>query len=160
MARLKYALFLAQSGALDEALTYLTEMTLHAPDYLPALRTSAQLAISTRKFDEANKRVQDIFAKEPLDLEGRLLRARLQLAQGQTKDAIEELEKFGRDFPGLGVEKHQLGLAYLQANDQPGAIKALQEAVGRNPDNLEAALVLGPVEPSQRRTAAGSVLHG
>ncbi len=142
MARLKYALFLAQSGALDQALTYLTEMTLQAPDYLPALRTLAQLAISTKKFDEADKRVQDIFAKEPLDLEGRLLRARLRLAQGQTKEAIEELEKFGRDFPGLGAEKHQLGLAYLQANDQPSAIKALQEAVGRNPDNLEAALLL------------------
>jgi len=142
MARLKYGLSLAQTGGIEPAIAYLTAMTQQAPDYLPALRTLAQLAISTKKFDEAQKRVQDIFAQEPLDLEGRLLRARLRLAQGQTKEAIEELEKFGTDFPGLGVEKHQLGLAYLQANDQPNAIKALQEAVGRNPDNLEAAVLL------------------
>lgn len=142
LARLKYATYLMQTGANGEATEYLKEMVRLAPNYLPSLRALAQISIAERKFEEAQTRIQDIFAKEPFDYEARILRARLHIGQGETKRGIEELEKIGREFPGIGAEKHQLGLAYLQENDIPNAIKALQEAAGRNPDNLEATVLL------------------
>ncbi|MDP3177009.1 MAG: tetratricopeptide repeat protein, partial [Spirochaetaceae bacterium] len=140
--RLRYAAHLAQTGATAEAGAYLTEMTRQLPNFLPSWRALAELAIAARKFDEAQAHIQSLFAKDPADYEARLLRTRLWLAQGETKRAIDDLEKLGQEFPGLGIEKHQLALAHLQNNDGSAAIKALQEVVGRNPDNTDAQLQL------------------
>src|SRR5690606_5325943 len=74
--------------------------------------------------------------------EGRILRARLWISQGDTPRAIADLEKVGQEFPNIGVEKFQLALCYLQQNEQARALQALQAAVSSNPDHLEAQLML------------------
>lgn len=144
--RLRYAVLLAQTGATSEAKAYLTEMTRQLPDFLPAWRALVELAIAARDYPQAQAFLQALLAKDAADYEGRLLQTRLWLAQGDTKRAIEDLEKFGREFPGLGIEKHQLALAYLQNNDAAAAAKTLQEVVSRNPDNMEAQLQLAGLQ--------------
>lgn len=140
--RLRYASFLVQTGATAEAVTYLTEMSRQIPEFLPTWRALVELAIVTGKLDEAQSHLRILFDKEAGDHEGRILQARLWRAQGDVKRAIQDLEKFGQEFPGLGIEKHQLALAYLQNNDGAAAIKALQEVVGLNPDNMDAQVQL------------------
>lgn len=155
--RLRYAAYLSQNGGAAEAVAYLNEMTRQLPNFLPAWRSLAELAIAARKYDEAQTHLQTVFAKDPADYEGRLLRNRIWLAQGETKRAIEDLEKFGQEFPGLGIEKHQLALAYLQSNDGPAATKVLQEVVVRNPDNLDAQLQLAQLNMRSGATQAAGI---
>lgn len=142
MARLRYAAYLAQTGAVTESVAYLKELRQKVPDFIPALRALTQIAIAEKRYDEAQTHVETLFRNDPFDYESRILRARLWQAQGDAKKAIEDLEQFGKDFPGLAIEKHQLALAYLQNNDLPNAIKSLEAAVGRNADNVDAIMLL------------------
>lgn len=141
LARMKYATALAQSGTPAEATAYLADIARQAPDYLPTYRLLSELSLLEKKYDEALAHLEKLFSRDPMEHEGRILRARVWLAQGNTQKAIEELERFGRDFPGLGVQYHSLALAYLQANEEAKAIVALQSAVAYNPDNTEALML-------------------
>jgi tetratricopeptide (TPR) repeat protein len=141
-ARVKYAGFIAQTGAVSEAVAYLTDMTRQAPDYLPTWRTLAQIALLQKKYDESLALLQKLFDRDPQDYEGQLLRARIWLAQGDIKRSIEELERVVRDFPPFGIGMYHLALAHLQNRDEGKAMGALQAAISLNPDHVEAVLML------------------
>jgi tetratricopeptide (TPR) repeat protein len=141
LARVKYAAALAQTGKVPESTAYFADIARQAPDYMPAWRGQAELALHQKKYDEAHRHLRTLFTKDPADPEGRILRARLWVAEGDSKRAIQELEQFGKDFPGLNIEKHLLGLAYLQNNDTSKAITALQAAISHDRDNTEALLL-------------------
>ena len=116
------------TGALPEAIAYLTEITKQVPDFQPAWRSLAQIAIGEKRFDDALSIIQGIFTRDPSDFEAQLLRARVWLAKGDTKRAIEDLQKMGEVFPGLGLESQTLASAYLQDGDRPKALLAQQRA--------------------------------
>ncbi len=153
-AGFRLAGFLSQIGARDEAVAQLELLTRQRPEYLPAWRGLAEIATAERRFADAELHLRRIAAVDPDDYEARLLQARAWLAQGETARAIAELERFGRDFPGLGMEKHQLALAYLQRGDGARAKEALREVVTRNPDNADALHLLAQLH--LRGGAAGS----
>jgi tetratricopeptide (TPR) repeat protein len=161
-ARLKYAGYLALTGGVTEASEYLKDMSRKVPDYMPAWRGLVQIAMAQKKYDEALELLQTLFKQDQSDYEGRILRARIAMAKGETKQAIEEFEKLGKDFPGLGLEKHQLALAHVQNNDHPNAIAALQEAISANQDNVEAVLLFAQLSlragNAQAAAAAASEL--
>jgi len=142
LIRVKYIDLLTQTGSVEEAENAAVELTRKAADYLPAYRALVRSALVQKKYDEAESRIQEIFKRHQSDYETRLLQARLWLSQGKTKQVIGDLEKFGRDFPGLGLEKQLLAIAYDQAKERDKAVVALQEAVMRNPDNIDAQLHL------------------
>jgi tetratricopeptide (TPR) repeat protein len=144
--RLKRAGYLAQTGAVAEAIATLTEMTRQVPDYLPAWRALAQIALAEKRHADALALAEKILVRDSADYETQILRARVWLAMGDTKKAITELERLGQAYQGLGVEKYHLALAYLQNNDAANAIVALQQTVGQFPDNIEAALMLAQLQ--------------
>lgn len=140
--RLGYISYLAQTGAVAEAVTALKELTQKAPDYLPAWRALAQVALQERRFDDALALLQNVLKQDGSDVDTLILRAKVLLAKGDAKAAITELTQFGTALPGLGVEKHTLALAHLQNQDQASAITALEQTVVQYPDNLDAVLLL------------------
>lgn len=140
--RLKYPSYLAQSGSTAEAITLLTEITKQTPDYQPAWRLLAQIALKERRYDDALALVENVFSRDPSDYEAQILRAQVAMARGDAKKAIEDLKKIGEAFPNLGVEKQQLAMAYLQDNDRPHASEALQHVLAINPGNVDATLLL------------------
>ena len=156
--RMAYANFQAQTGALAEAGATLKELTQKVPDYLPAWRGLAQVAMQQRRFEDAMTLLQNALRVDSADIDALILRARVLLAVGDAKTAIAELTQFGAAMPGLGVEKHQLALAYLQNQDQPSALAALEQAVALFPDNLEAALLLGQLRLRAGKAQAAAEL--
>jgi tetratricopeptide (TPR) repeat protein len=145
-ARLKYAEFKANYGAEAEAATVLKEMSRQAPDFLPAWGLSARIAYKQRKYDESLARLENIFNRDPLNLEGRLLQSDIYLAKGEVKLALEGLAHLKETYPQSPVVRYQLARAYLR-NDSPSeAIVALNQALALNPDYVDALLLLGEAD--------------
>ncbi|MEY3608785.1 MAG: hypothetical protein RLZZ447_1573 [Verrucomicrobiota bacterium] len=151
--RIRYAGHLVRTERVAEALAIIADLNRQAPDYLPAWRSLAELALLQQRPDDAAKILADLLAREPADGEARLQQTSLALVKGDAKRAIEELKKFGQDFPGFNLEKYQLALAHLRDNDVASAITALREYVMGFLDNFEALLLLGQL---QLRTGAAA----
>jgi Tfp pilus assembly protein PilF len=85
---LKYAEFKAKIGAADDAKATLKEITRQAPDYLPAWGCLAKFAYAEKKYDESLSFLENIFNRDALNLEGRLLQSEVWLARGDLKLAF------------------------------------------------------------------------
>lgn len=140
--KIRYADFLAESGKLGEARTLLEEITRNVPDYLPAWRGLAYLAIVEKKFDGAKSALDKIFSRDPGNYEARLTLAQMLMTQGESAKAIEELIALGKQFPAMADDKFLLGQAYLQLADPVKARAALRSAATQNPDHQEAVMLL------------------
>ena len=142
-ARLAYAEFKARTDARDQAQLQLTEITRDAPDFLPAWRMLAQIALAEKRLDESLTYVGNILFRDPENVEAHLLQAQIWLARGETKNAIESLERLDTTYRDIPIIKVNLARAYLQNNNAPQAATFLNQVTAANPDNAEAALLLG-----------------
>ena len=144
--RLQHAGYLAQNGAVPEAIATLTELTKQAPDYQPAWRTLAQIALAEKRHEDALRFLEKALALDSVDYEALVLRARAWHLQGDPKKAIVEFQRIATAFPGVGLERYPLAVAMLQINEVPGATAALEQAAGLFPDNYEAVLLLAQLQ--------------
>ena len=158
--RIRYADFLAESGKPAEARAVLEEVSRNAPDYLPAWRGLAYLAIAEKNFDGAKAALEKIFTKDPGNYEARLTRAQLLIAQGDVPKAVEELAGLGKQFPAIADDKFLLGQAYLQQGDPVKARAALRSAVTQNPDHQDAVLLLARLNLAAGDAAATAQAMG
>ena len=143
--RFAYAEFKTRTGRLAEARLLLNELTGEAPDFLPATRLLAQVALAERKFDEALTLADNVILRDPVNIEARLLQGQVLLAKGEVSKATESLVALDTSFPKVPAIKHQLARAYLEDGNVLQATTALNQAVVTNPDYLEAVLLLGEV---------------
>jgi Tfp pilus assembly protein PilF len=112
-ARVRLADFYLLLRRPDEAKQTLTEITLKAPDFLPAWRRLAEIAFAERKWDEAVKALDVVLKKNPSDLDGHLLRGRVHLAKRRRRrpSGFQNVLRPSRGSP----VRYQLALAHLQA---------------------------------------------
>jgi tetratricopeptide (TPR) repeat protein len=143
--RLRHAEYLAQRGAVKEALSYVQEILRLAPDYLPAKGLQATLAIADKRYDEASGILKEILARDGFNVEAHVLRAQIHFAKNEGKQAVEELAGLLKQFPGLGVISYQLARAHLQLGNPALAIEVLQKGVAANPDHVDSSLLLAEV---------------
>ena len=144
--RLQHAGYLAQSGAVPESISVLTEITKQLPDCQLAWRALAQIAQAEKRYEDALRFIEKALLLDAADYEALVLRARTWHLQGDAPKAITEFQRIGQGFPGIGLEKHYLAVALLQTNDVTGATAALEQSAGMYPDNYEAALLLGQLQ--------------
>ena len=145
-ACLKYAAFKARTGARTEAKAMLEEVTREAPDFLLAWGDLAKIAWSEQKYDESLSLLENIFNRDPLNPEGRLLQSQVMLAKGEVKSAVEVLDRLNTAYPQIPLVKFQLARAYLNNNDTTQAIVALNQALKLNPEFQDAVLLLAEAE--------------
>src|SRR6266481_4744034 len=143
--RLKYAAFRSATGGAEETRRVATEMTKQAPDYLPGWILLAELASKDKKYDEALSLLENVFGREPQYVDGRRLQSDILLARGDTKKAVEVLERVDQAYPGSPLVKYQLARAYLGNNNMNQARAALDQAVSANPNYTDALLLLAEV---------------
>jgi tetratricopeptide (TPR) repeat protein len=141
--RIRYAELLATTGDIEKAEAVATETSKAAPDFLPAWRLLAQIALYSNKPDEALKRLENVFSRDPQDIEGGLLQAQALLAKGDAKQAIERLETANASYQGqVPIVKYRLAEAYARDNNRDKAIALLHEVVAADPNYVEPALAL------------------
>lgn len=143
--RLKLAEHLGQTGANEEAKTQLKDITSQAPDYLPAWRLAAQIAFDEKKYDDALGLLENVFTRDPDNIDSRLVQTQILLAKGETKKAVDSLEHLDKTYTDSPIIKLQLARAYQQNNNRNQAATTLTEAIAAKPDYIEAILMLAEV---------------
>jgi tetratricopeptide (TPR) repeat protein len=143
--RLKYCEFEWGVGDADEVRRIATDMTKSAPDYLPGWFWLAELAY---KYDEALSLLENVFGRDEQYLDGRRLQGDVLLAKGDTKKALEVLERLDQTYADVPLIKYKLARAYLQNNNINQARLALDQAVSLNPNYDDAVLLFAQVNLS------------
>ena len=112
--RLKYAAFKSANGDAEEIKRVATEMTKQAPDYLPGWILLAELAYKDKKYDEALSLLENVFSRDPEYIDGRRLQSDVLLAKGDTKKAVEVLERLDQTYPDAPAHQIQVGTRISQ----------------------------------------------
>ncbi len=147
--RMKFVDFTVQNGSTDEAKVLLKDITDHAPDYLPAWRALAMIAFSEKQYPASLGYLANIFSRDPSDYDARSLEAQILITTGESKKALEALEKLDKTYPKTPSVKYQLALAHLQNNAADQAIASLELAIAANPEFVDAILLLGELNLSK-----------
>jgi tetratricopeptide (TPR) repeat protein len=146
--RSKYAEFEWGVGDADEVRRIATDMTKNAPDYLPGWFWLAELAYKDKKYDEALSLLENVFGRDAEYLDGRRLQSDVLMAKGDTKKALEVLERLDQTYPDVPFIKYKLAGAYLRNNNVNQAKLALEQATSLNPGYDDAVLLLAQVNLS------------
>lgn len=141
-----YAEFMVRTGRADEAKARLEQITREAPDFLAAWRLLAQIALGEKQFEDSLKLTENILLRDPPNIEARLLQAQVLLAKGDTKKAIESLERLDAAYSKLLSVKYDLARAYLQDNNATQAAAVSNQLLSENPSDTEAQLLLGETD--------------
>ena len=145
MNRLKYAAFISASGDKEETRRISTEMTRQAPDYLPGWTLLAELAYKDKKYDEALSLLENVFSRDPENVDGHRLESQVMLAKGDTKKSVEILERLDQTYPDTPLIKYELARTYLKNNNMNQAKVVLDQAISRNPNYADAILLLADI---------------
>ena len=140
--RLTYAEFKMQTGDTEEAKSYLQELTKQARDFIGAWILQARLAQSDKKYDEVAALLQNVFSRDPDNIEGRVVQAQALLGKGDFKQGTEILERADKSFENNPLIKYQLALAYVQGRNTSQAINELEQAITIAPKYVEATILL------------------
>ncbi len=146
VAKVKFAEFKAQIGALDEARQLVNQITNKAPDFLPAWMLSAKIAFSKQKYQEAASLLENVFSQDSENIDARMLQAQIWLGQNEVRKATDSLEKLSKAYPGIPGIPYQLATLYLRQNKFEEAANALKRAITLYPDYVEAILLLAQLE--------------
>jgi tetratricopeptide (TPR) repeat protein len=146
--RLKYAAFKSGTGGPEETRRVATEMTKQAPDYLPGWILLAELASNDKKYDEALSLLENVFSRDAENIDGHRLEGNVLLAKGDTKKAVDVLERLDQTYPDTAPIKYQLARAYVQSNNMNQATVALDQAVSISPNYDDALLLLAQINLS------------
>ena len=145
MERLKYAAFASAAGDTGETKRIATEMTRQAADYLPGWTLLAELALKDKKYDEALSLLENVFSRDPEYVDGHRLESKVLLAKGDTKKAVEVLERLDQTYPDTSLIKYELAQAYLKNNNLNQAKAALDQVISANPNYADAILLLAEI---------------
>jgi tetratricopeptide (TPR) repeat protein len=145
MERLKYAAFESAIGDVEEVRRIATEMTKQAPDYLPGWTLLAEVAFKGEKYDEALSLLENVFGRDPDYVDGHRLQGNVLLAKGDTKKAVDVLERLDQAYPNSPLIKYELARAYVKNNNMNQAAVALDQVVSINPNYADAILLLGQI---------------
>ena len=145
MERLKYAAFASAAGDTGETKRIATEMTRQAPDYLPGWTLLAELALKDKKYDEALSLLENVFSRDPEYVDGHRLESKVLLARGDTKKAVEVLERLDQTYPDTSLIKYELAQAYFKNNNLNQARTVLDQVISANPNYVDPILLLAEI---------------
>lgn len=144
--RWQYAEFEIQTGRLDDAKKLLQQMTIDTPDYIPGWLGLAQVALARKDFDGSQAALKNALARDNQNFNTLLLKGQLDLAQGRTATAIQELERLSGTYPQAPRLRYELALAYFANSETDKTITQLNTAISLDPDFAEANFLLAEIE--------------
>jgi Flp pilus assembly protein TadD len=78
-----------------------------------------------------------LLKRDPMDIAGRLLQARLTLEEGDTEKALSQLQEVARQAPNSAAVHQYLGIALARQKNLPEAISALKKAQTLAPNSSD-----------------------
>jgi tetratricopeptide (TPR) repeat protein len=144
--QIPYGQFEIQSGNFASAESYFNDLTTKTPNYVPAWLGLAEVALDEKKFDDCSTALTKALGLDPDNADAQVLQARLDLAHSNTGKGTSELERLVKLYPQAPRIHYQLALAYVIGNQPAKALNQSHEAVGLNPNFVEAAFLLAQLE--------------
>ena len=144
--RLGYAQYKIRAGDLTDGKQLLQEITQKTPDYLPAWRWLAEIALAEKNYDESADLVGKMLARDSLNYDGLLLNGRIYLARADTDRAIAEFKKAVAAYPQAPETHYQLAIGYLAKNEVGQAVSSLNQALNLAPNFAEATVLLAGIK--------------
>ncbi len=141
-ARLKYADFKVQTGAVDEGKGLINDIIKQAPDYIPAWTSLMNLAYNSHNYDECAQLVEKVLTRDDKNFEALVTDGRVKLARGELDKAIQAFEKAANIYERVPMILHQLGLAYLYKGDTGKAVQNFNSAVAADLSYAPSVLAL------------------
>ncbi|MBA3570209.1 MAG: tetratricopeptide repeat protein, partial [Pyrinomonadaceae bacterium] len=147
---LKYAEFTLQTGAPEDVKTFLNRVVAQAPDFVAAWSLLGQVALREKKYDEAIKLVENVFSRDPDNLDARMVQASAWMAKGESRKAAESLERLDKSYPNIPLIKFRLAQAYVQNGNPAQAVAALDQALSVSPGYTDALLLRAEIRLKAR----------
>jgi tetratricopeptide (TPR) repeat protein len=144
--RLGYAQYKIRSGDLAGGKQLLQEIIQKTPDYLPAWRWLAEIALAEKNYDEGANLVDKMLARDPLNYDALLLSGRLYLAKADVERAIGEFKRAAAAYPHAAEIHYQLAVAYIAKNEVGQAVVSLNQALSLAPNFAEATALLAGIK--------------
>ena len=141
-----YAQFKNWSGDPDAAKKILQDLVKQAPDYVPAWMALAEFAGAAKDFAGGVTLLGNIFSRDPRNLEALLLKARLEMDQGDMAQAIKDLQDAARFYPKVPMVFFQLAQAQADADEFNSAVGNLNTALKLNPNFDDAIMLLARIQ--------------
>ena len=143
---LLYAQFKILTGDPDTGKKLLQDLVKQVPDYLPGWIALAALAGAQKDYAGGLSLLGNVLGRDPRNPDATLLKAQLELEQGDTARAIKDLEGMARNFPQMPVVFFQLARAQAANNEFDKAIGNLNQALKLNSNYDDAALLLADLQ--------------
>ncbi len=105
-----------------------------APDYMPTLERISALDLAAKRYDDAEKRLDAVIAKNPKAAQAWLLQGKVYLAAGQTNQAQSAMAKSIELDPGLSGAYLSLAQMYLATHQEQQALARLNDLVSKTND--------------------------
>ncbi|HTS19499.1 MAG TPA: tetratricopeptide repeat protein [Verrucomicrobiae bacterium] len=144
--RLRYAEYEIEKGDLETGKKLLQQITQETPDYLPAWRWLAEIALAGKEYDPCADLIRRIVARDPQNFEAMSLSGRLELARGNADGAVNEFKKLVAAYPESADAQYQLATAYLSKNEMSEATTSLNRALTLSPSLAKATVLLAGIE--------------
>ena len=155
VARRKLADSLVKSGNAGAAIGEYIRAADLLPDDLPLQVKAGQMLILAERFEDASARVVPVLAKEPDNLEARLVYANALAGLKDLGKAVAELEEAINRSPGRSEPVTQLAIFRLAQNQPTLAEAEFKRAIEIDPRSVAARLALGNFYLSSERSELG-----
>ncbi|HEV2911708.1 MAG TPA: tetratricopeptide repeat protein [Pyrinomonadaceae bacterium] len=136
--------FYSSVGRYDEAITIYQEIIAHTPEYSRARYRIGEMLLARGDTRGASEQVDEVLKANPRDMQALMLRARIRLQSGQSKevkDAIEDLKEVLKQEPNSRAGLYYMAEANFRANQPEQARIYAAELERYHPDYLPAKLM-------------------
>ena len=158
--RTMYAEFQAQTGATNQAVESMRELSRQAPDYLPPLLLLMRFSLGEGKLDECNSYISQVLAREPNNADALLFKGDVSLAKKDAKQAVADFEHLAAVNPRDPRPQipYQLAMAYLLNGDRTKALTSLNRSLELDTNYAPAKLMLSDLNMRQGNTTPAMLL--
>lgn len=144
--RMRYLQLQQQTEGDEAARAALDEILEKAPDYLPALSLSADLAAKTGDTELAKEQVKKALQLDPIDPTALRVSGTLLVLEEKIEEAITQLERALELYPQDVMTNYQIALAYISKRDLAKASARLSTVVSIAPNHLESNILLATTQ--------------
>ncbi len=142
----EFGQFEIQMGNFAAAEKSFDDLTQKVPDYMPAWLGRAEVALDEKKLDDSASALKKVLDSDPQNADALVLRARLDMARGNTADGTSELERLVKNFPRAPRMHYQLALAYIIGGKTDKAMNQLHETLDLDPNFAQPAFILAQLD--------------